>query len=134
MKSTVEDDKNIIKSIIQDLCQTETDIPKKHMDESFIFIRPSGNPLNLKTWDDMMNASDVIVKSNNLVSIERLQVVNNMAYVCYVSHGIFSYKGVENDDIAVLVSILEKKNGTWKVVYGQRSTGRKPSETLPQFN
>jgi hypothetical protein len=56
-----------------------------------------------------------------------------MAYVCYTTHGKFSYKGNYNDDVAVLTSILQRINGKWTVVFGQRSTGRKPSESPPNF-
>ena len=42
------------------------------------------------------------------------------AYVCYSSHAKFTYKGTENDDVAVFSSIMKKKNGVWKVVHGQR--------------
>ena len=56
-----------------------------------------------------------------------------MAYVCYTSHGKFSYKGTANDDIAVFTSVLKKGEDGWKVVMGQRSTGRGPEESAPQF-
>ena len=57
----------------------------------------------------------------------------DMAYVCYTTHDKFNYKGTQNDDIAVLTSVLQRVDGSWKVVHGQRSTGRKPEEGLPQF-
>ena len=38
-----------------------------------------------------------------------------------------------NDDVAVLTSILEKSEGKWQVVFGQRSTGRSPTEEAPVF-
>ena len=41
-----------------------------------------------------------------------------------VIHNIFTYKGTENDDIAVFTSVLRKVEGEWKVVHGQRSTGQ----------
>ncbi len=46
----------------------------------------------------------------------------------------FTYKGTENDDVAVFTSVLQKVNGKWVVVHGQRSSGRTPSEPAPQFN
>ena len=57
----------------------------------------------------------------------------DMAYVCYTGHAKFNYKGTENDDVAVLTSVLERKDGVWKVVHGQRSTGRKPEDSPPEF-
>ena len=80
-----------------------------------------------------MTAEDVTVESNELVSINKLQVVGDMAYVCYTSHGRFNYKGTANDDVAVFTSVLKKVAGEWKVVMGQRSTGRTPEESAPSF-
>ena len=56
-----------------------------------------------------------------------------MAYVCYTSHGKFTYRGTPNDDVAVLSSVLEKTDGRWQVVFGQRSTGRKPTDDPVTF-
>ena len=74
----------------------------------------------------MMTNEDVTVESNNLLSINKLHVNGNMAYVCFTSHGKFKYKGIYNDDVAVLTYVLERHNDEWKIVWGQRSTGRKP--------
>jgi len=57
-----------------------------------------------------------------------------MAHVCYTSYGKFTYKGTENDDVAVFTSVLQKVNGKWVVVHGQRSTGRGLNEEAPKFN
>ena len=77
--------------------------------------------------------ADVSVTSNELVGINKLKIVGDVAYVCYTTHGVFNYKGTSNDDVAVLTSVLQKVNGYWKVVHGQRSTGRSPSEEAPKF-
>ena len=76
----------------------------------------------------MMTNDDVKAISSKLLTIHKLAVGNTGAYVCYSSHAKFIYKGRKNDDVAVFSSIMKKKNGVWKVVHGQRSTGRKPSE------
>ena len=76
----------------------------------------------------------VTVTSSELMSINKLHVVGDMAHVCYTSHGKFTYKGTENDDVAVFTSVLQKVNGRWMVVHGQRSSGRTPGEPAPQFN
>ena len=80
-----------------------------------------------------MNNSDVSVESNELVSINKMEIHGDMAFVVYTNHGKFNYKGTENDDIAVLTSVLRRVSGRWVVVHGQRSTGRSPSDPLPEF-
>ena len=122
-----------VREVVQDMCHKDHQVGMRHMRDDCVFIRPTGNPLNKKGWDDMMNNEDVKVGSNELVSINKLQVCGDMAFVCYTTHGKFTYKGTENDDIAVLTSVLQKVDGKWMVVHGQRSTGRSPSEPAPSF-
>lgn len=106
---------------------------RHHMDSECIFIRPTGNPLSMTQWDEMMNSPDVKMTSSKLLSINRLKVVGNMAYACYTTHSQFNYKGIDNDDIAVFTGVFEKNNGKWMMIHGQRSSGRSPKEELPQF-
>lgn len=126
-------DKEQIEDIIKALCDKDHNVGMKHTADDCIFIRPTGNPLNMKQWDTMMNNSDVSVESNELVSINKMEIHGDMAFVVYTSHGKFNYKGTENDDIAVLTSVLRRVSGRWVVVHGQRSTGRSPSDPLPEF-
>jgi len=122
-----------IENIVKDMCNKDYKLGMKHMHDNCVFVRPSGNPLDRDGWENMMTNDDVTVTSNELLSINKLEVSDNMAYVCYTTHGKFNYKGTDNDDVAVLTSILKKENGEWKVIHGQRSTGRKPSDPLPKF-
>ena len=127
-------DREQVEDVVKDMCNKDHNVGKKHMTEDCVFIRPTGNPLNMKGWDEMMNNKDVVVESNELVKVNKLHVSGNMAYVCYTTHGKFSYKGTENDDVAVLSSVLEKRDGRWRVVHGQRSSGRKPTDSPPAIS
>ena len=42
--------------------------------------------------------------------------------------------GNSNDDVAVLTAVLQRVDGKWSVVHGQRSTGRNPSDVPPKFD
>lgn len=124
-------DEEKVKEIVEDMCNVDYKVGMKHMSDDCVFIRPSGNPLDKKGWEEMMTNDDVKAISSKLLTIHKLAIGNTGAYVCYSSHAKFTYKGTENDDVAVFSSVMKKKNGVWKVVHGQRSTGRKPSEPLP---
>ena len=126
-------DEQKIEAIITDMCNTDYKVGMQHTDKECVFIRPTGNPLNMEGWEQMMTSDDVKVESNSLIAINKMKIVGDMAYVCYTTHGKFNYKGTANDDIAVLTSVLQRVDGKWVVVHGQRSTGRKPSEELPKF-
>lgn len=129
-------DETTIRRIIDDMCAIENGKlgGRSHHTDDCIFIRPTGNPLDMKGWDDMMNSPDVKVTSNELKEVHRVDICGDMAYAIYTSHGVFNFKGTDNDDIAVFSVVMKRINGTWKVVFGQRSSGRGPQEPLPNFN
>ena len=122
-----------VKDVVEDMCNVDYKVGMKHMHDDCVFIRPTGNPLDKKGWETMMTNDDVKVESSNLVSINNLSICGCCAYVCYTQHGKFTYKGNENDDVAVFTSVMRKVDGKWMVVQGHRSTGRKPSDPQPQF-
>ena len=127
-------DEEKVKDIVNDMCNVDYKVGMKHMHDDCVFIRPSGNPLNKKGWEEMMTNDDVKVESNELVSVNKLSICGSCAYVCYTQHGKFTYKGTENDDIAVFTCVMRKVDGKWMVVQGQRSTGINPSEAMPSFD
>jgi ketosteroid isomerase-like protein len=98
-----------IEFIVRDMCHK--DYIFRHMSEDCVFVRPTGNPLDVKGWNDMMKNDDVTMESNKLVNINRIRISENMAFVCYTTHGKFNYKGTDNDDVAVFTSVLQKTNG-----------------------
>ena len=126
-------DKEQVEDVLRDMCDKDHNVGMKHMHDDCVFIRPSGNPLTKEGWKKMMENDDVVVESSKLVSVNKLELCGDTAYVCYTSHGCFSYKGTKNDDVAVLTCVMRRVNGRWMVMMGQRSTGRLPSEQAPQF-
>jgi ketosteroid isomerase-like protein len=131
-----QSDENVIQNIIHAMTNNpngEKNVGRLHMTDDSVFIRPTGNPLDMKGWDAMMNSDDVTLKFSKLISINKLEVGQDMAYACYTSHSQFNYKGNDNDDIAVFTAIYKKLDGVWKFVFGQRSTGRNPDDPLPKF-
>lgn len=122
-----------IETVIHDICDKDHTVGIKHMHANCVLVRPTGNPLDVKGWNNMMTNNDINVESNKLLKINQLRISENMAYVCYTTHGKFTYKDRVNDDVAVMTSVLEKLDGRWQVVFGQRSTGRKPTDAPPTF-
>ena len=106
-------DKEQIENIVTDMATLKDGKMQghKYMTDSCVFIRPSGNPLSKTAWQAMMDSPDVSVTHSSLVAINKVEVVGEMAYACYTTHGQFKYKGTENDDIAVLTAIFEKIDG-----------------------
>jgi ketosteroid isomerase-like protein len=106
------------------------------MDDDVIIVRPTGNPLKKKEWLNMLNSSDLVMNSTKMLAVNNVNVCESekMGYVCYTTHASFTYKGVENSDVAVFVVVFKMIDDKWKITYMQRSTGRDPSEGLPKFN
>ena len=97
-------------------------------DDDVQMIRPSGNPLSKAEWATMFASEDVVIESDELVSIDSVRIFagGNAAVATYSKHSKFIYKGDENDDYAVFSATLEKKGGDWKVVFVMRATGQPP--------
>lgn len=126
-------DEQKIKSIIEDMCHKDHNLAIRHMNDDCVFIRPTGNPLSKSQWVHMMNNPKVSVEESSLMSINKLHICGDMAFVCYTAHNKFNYMGQPNDDIAVFTSVLQRVSGDWIVIHGHRSTGRKPTDDPPKF-
>jgi ketosteroid isomerase-like protein len=128
-------DRERLTKIITDMTTVSDGVQlgRKYMDDSCYFIRPTGNPLNVNQWDEMMNSEHVSITYGKLISINRLEISGDMAFACYTSHGKFTYNGIHNDDVTVLTSVFRKIEGSWKIIHGHRSTGRSPGDELPKF-
>ena len=108
----------------------------KVMADDVVIVRPSGNPLTKDGWLKMLDSDDIVAKGSRLLDIHIIDLNEelNMGYVVYTTHSKFSYKGADNDDVAVFVAIFKKKeDGEWKLTLMQRSAGRKPSDPMPVF-
>ena len=64
-----ETDKDQVEAVIRDMCNKDHNVGMKHMHDDCVFVRPTGNPLNKDGWNNMMNNKDVVVESNDLVTI-----------------------------------------------------------------
>merc|ERR1711935_510594 len=94
-----------------------------------LFIRPSGNPITLQGLVDMMTTNgDITGIDGKLVEINKLDIVGDMAYAAVTQTAQFKYQGNPNDDLYVNSYVFKKTDGKWGMVYGHRSSGRKPSE------
>ena len=82
----------------------------------------------------MRNNKDIIIKKEELVKINYINVYDNIANVCMTVHQVFNYKEVENDDISVVLLTLKREgNNKWMMISGSRSSGRSVNDPLPEF-
>ena len=89
----------------------------------FLFIRPSGNPIDAKGFEQMISA-DIVQEKAEITKIHRLEVLSENIIMCIFTLGSkFTYKGTSNDDLPTVTSIFKKVNNVWKIHWMQRSTG-----------
>ena len=90
----------------------------------FLFIRPSGNPISAKGFEEMMNSGDVVQEKAEITKIHRFEFLSSDVAMCVFTLGAkFTYKGTLNDDLPTVTSIFKKVGDVWKIHWMQRSTG-----------
>ena len=91
---------------------------------NFLFIRPSGNPISAKGFEEMMNSGDVVQEKAEITKIHRFEFLSSDVAMCVFTLGAkFTYKGTPNDDLPTVTSIFKKVGDEWKIHWLQRSSG-----------
>ena len=89
----------------------------------FLFIRPSGNPIDAEGFKNIISG-DIVQEKAEITKIHRLEFLSNNVSLCIFTFGSkFTYKGTPNDDLPTVTSIFKKVNNIWKIHWMQRSTG-----------
>ena len=89
----------------------------------FLFIRPSGNPINAEGFEKMISG-DVVQEKAEITKIHRLEFLSDNVSLCIFTLGSkFTYKGKPNDDLPTVTSIFKKVEKVWKIHWMHRSTG-----------
>ena len=90
----------------------------------FLFIRPSGNPISAKEFEEMMNSGDVVQEKAEITKIHRFEFLSdNLAMCIFTLSSKFSYEGTFTDDLPTATSIFKKIDNIWKIHWMQRSSG-----------
>ena len=95
----------------------------KNATSDFLFIRPSGNPIDAEGFKQMISG-DVVQEKAEITQIHRLEFLSEKIVMCiFTLSSKFTYKGTPNDDLPTVTSIFKKVNNVWKIHWMQRSTG-----------
>ena len=66
----------------------------------FLLIRPSGNPISAKGFEEMMSSGDVVQEKAEITKIHKFEFLSADIAMCVFTLGAkFSYKGTPNDDV-----------------------------------
>jgi hypothetical protein len=89
----------------------------------FLFIRPSGNPIDAKGFEQMITG-DIVQEKAEITKIHQFEFLSENIVMCIFTLGSkLTYKGTPNDDVPTVTSIFKKVNNVWKIHWMQRSTG-----------
>ena len=119
-------DRETIESMLYELAtpQNMGSFFVKNATSDFLLIRPSGNPITAKGFEEMMSSGDVVQEKAEITKIHKFEFLAADVAMCVFTLGAkFSYKGTPNDDLPTVTSIFKKINGIWKIHWMQRSTG-----------
>ena len=118
-------DKESILSLLNDFADPEkmASFFVENGTSEFLFIRPSGNPIDAEGFKQILS-SDVVQEKAELTKIHRLEFLSENIVMCIFTLGSkFTYKGTPNDDLPTVTSIFKRVDNVWKIHWMQRSTG-----------
>ena len=93
--------------------------------KDFLFIRPSGNPIDASGFIEMRTSGDLSCDGyTDVQKIHKLDFLSdNVAMCVFTLRSSFVYKDIQNSDLATVTSILKKINNKWKLSWMHRSSG-----------
>ena len=81
----------------------------------FLFIRPSGNPIDAKGFEQMITG-DIVQEKAEITKIHRFEFFSENIVMCIFTLGSkITYKGTPNNDLPTVTSIFKKVNSVWKI-------------------
>ena len=92
--------------------------------KDFLFIRPSGNPIDASGFIKMRTSGDLTDGYCDVKKIHKLEFLSIDVAMCVFSlRSYFVYKDIQNSDIATVTAIIKKINHQWKLSWMHRSSG-----------
>ena len=93
--------------------------------KDFLFIRPSGNPIDASGFIKMRTSGDLSCDGyTDVKKIRKLEFLSDEVAMCiFTLRSSFVYKDIQNSDLATVTAILKKINNQWKFSWMHRSSG-----------
>ena len=93
--------------------------------KDFLFIRPSGNPIDALGFIKMKTSGDLSCDGyTDVKKIRKLEFLSDDVAMCvFTLRSSFVYKDIQNSDLATVTAILKKINNQWKLSWMHRSSG-----------
>ena len=93
--------------------------------KDFLFIRPSGNPIDASGFIKMRTSGDLSCDGyTDIKKIRKLEFLSDDVAMCvFTLMSSFIYQDIQNSDLATVTTIIKKINNQWKLSWMHRSSG-----------
>ena len=93
--------------------------------KDFLFIRPSGNPIDASGFIKMVTSGDLSFDGyTDIKKIHKFEFLSDDIAMCvFTLRSSFVYKDIQNSDLATVTAILKKIHNQWKLSWMHRSSG-----------
>ena len=93
--------------------------------KDFLFIRPSGNPIDASGFIKMRISGDLSCSGyTDVKKIRKLEFLSDEVAMCiFTLRSSFVYKDIQNSDLATVTTIIKKIDDQWKFSWMHRSSG-----------
>ena len=95
-----------------------------HHTHNYLFIRPSGNPLDLHGLMDQLSKGEIKNYSEKVIVVDSIKVIQECAIIVFRSETRYLYKDEPIDDLRTNMMVLVWQDGRPKVTSLQRSQGK----------
>ena len=93
--------------------------------KDFLFIRPSGNPIDASGFIKMRESGDLSHDGYcEVIKIHKIEFLSiDVAMCVFTLRTSFVYKNIQNSDLATITAIIKRINNQWKFSLMHRSSG-----------
>ena len=120
----LSDEENIIQLLGNFTANDYGEFLLNNATEDFLFIRPSGNPIDVSGLIEMSTSGDLKDGYCDVKKIRKLEFLSDDIAMCvFTLRSSFVFKNVQNSDLATVTSILKKFDAQWKFSWMHRSSG-----------
>ncbi len=121
----VSDEETIIQLLDNFTANDYGEFLLNHATKDFLFIRPSGNPIDASGLIEMRTSGDLSFDGyTDVQKIHKLEfLLKDVAMCVFTLRSSFVYKDIQNSDLATVTSIIKKIDHQWKFLWMHRSSG-----------
>tara|TARA_S200000501_G_scaffold348006_1_gene362864 strand:+ start:228 stop:629 length:402 start_codon:yes stop_codon:yes gene_type:complete len=121
----LSDEENIIQLLGNFTANDYGEFLLNNATEDFLFIRPSGNPIDASGFIEMRTSGDLSCDGyTDIKKIHKLEFFSDNVAMCFFTLiSSFVYKDIQNSDLATITTIIKKINNQWKFSWMHRSSG-----------